>query len=53
MQNAFNAVQNTQLELKLVSNADEIKLMLFTNLNNGSENIPFAFALDGKRDGGC
>lgn len=48
LQNAFNMVQHTLLQLKLVLNADKTKCMLFTGHQNRSLNIPSVITLDGR-----
>ena len=46
LRNAFVFVQNT-LQLKLVLNADETKLMLFTSSRARPQNVPSVVTLEG------
>ena len=47
LQNAFNVVQDTLFQLKLVLNIDKTKLMLFSNSRSRSQNIPSVVTLEG------
>uniref|UniRef100_A0A669EJS2 Reverse transcriptase domain-containing protein n=1 Tax=Oreochromis niloticus TaxID=8128 RepID=A0A669EJS2_ORENI len=47
LQKAFDVVQHTLLDLKLVLNADKTKLMLFSNMKNSSQTVPVVSTLEG------
>ena len=47
MQNAFNVVENTLFQQKLVLNTDKTKRMLFSKSRRGPQNIPSVVPLEG------
>uniref|UniRef100_A0A669EEG1 Reverse transcriptase domain-containing protein n=1 Tax=Oreochromis niloticus TaxID=8128 RepID=A0A669EEG1_ORENI len=47
LQKAFDVVQHTLLELKLVLNAEKTKLMLFSNMKRFPQTVPLVSTLEG------